>query len=314
VISVIMTTYNAGRTIRKALEGLTSVLNELRADYEIVATDNESSDNTVEVLNEFGARVKVMKCTRGLGRHVAASMSRGDYLLFYDADAYANRELLYNFLSTTIKRRVGFSLAHTGVHMVSRRCYSLTGGFSNLNFGEDFHFWARALTFCKSLYYPIRVACNAPRLYAVRGYRGERRYTKGLLHFIFRQLKNEVHRLRALALSPSEVAQVVRGGDPLMIGGAFLLGPLSSLIGDRVSRGLSNVELVYLQELRNMGKIEDVSPEGKYIVQDIYFVRDWRSIFEEFLQRLRPYGPEVIEHAYARVIYTQPDISSCPPP
>jgi hypothetical protein len=99
-----------------------------------------------------------------------------------------------------------------------------------------------------------------------------------------------------------------------MIGGLFLLGPLSSLIGDRVSKGLSNVELVYLQELRNMGKIEDVSSEGKYIIQDIYFVRDWRSIFEEFLQRLRPYGPEVIEHAYARIIYTQPDIISCPPP
>ena len=233
MISVIMTTYNAEKTIRKALEGLTSVLSELGGDYEIVATDNESSDNTVEVLNEFGARVKVMKCTRGLGRHVAASMSRGDYFLFYDADAYANEELLYNFLSTSIKRGVGFSLAHTGVHMVSRRCYSLTGGFLDLNFGEDFHFWARAFTFCKSLYYPIRVACNAPRLYAVRGYRGERRYTKGLLHFVFRQLKNEVHRLRGLALSPSEVAQVVRGGDPLMIGGLFLLGPLSSLIGDR---------------------------------------------------------------------------------
>jgi len=48
-----------------------------------------------------------------------------------------------------------------------------------------------------------------------------------------------------------------------MIGGAFLLGLLLSLIGDRVSKGLSNAELVYLQELRNMGKIEDVSPEGK---------------------------------------------------
>jgi len=71
VISVIMTTYNAGRTIRKALEGLTSVLSELGGDYEIVVTDNESNDNAVEVLNEFGARVKVMKCTRGLGRRVA---------------------------------------------------------------------------------------------------------------------------------------------------------------------------------------------------------------------------------------------------
>ncbi|MFP3287982.1 MAG: glycosyltransferase family 2 protein, partial [Acidilobus sp.] len=110
MISAIMTTYNAGRTIGKALEGLTSVLSELGGGYEIVATDNESSDNTVEILKEFDAKVKVMKCTRGLGRHAAASMSRGDYLLFYDADAYANEELLYNFLSTTIKRGVGFSL------------------------------------------------------------------------------------------------------------------------------------------------------------------------------------------------------------
>jgi len=196
----------------------------------------------------------------------------------------------------TIKRGVRFSLAHSGVYIASRRCYSLTGGLPDINLGEDYPFWARAFTFCRSLYYPVRVACNAPRLYAVRGYRGERRYTKGLLHFIFRQLKNEVHRLRGWGLFPSEVAQVIRGGDPLMIGGAFLLGPLSSLIEDRVSRGFSNVELVYLQELRNTGKIEDVSPEGKYVVQDIYFVRDWRSIFEKFLRRLRPYGPEVIEH------------------
>jgi len=66
---------------------------------------------------------------------------------------------------------------------------------------------------------------------------------------------------------------------------------LSSLIEGRVSRGFSNVELVYLQEPRNMGKIKDISPEGKYVVQGIYLVRDRRSIFEEFLQRLRPYEP-----------------------
>jgi len=85
---------------------LTSVLNELGADYEIVATDNESSDNTVEVLNEFGARVKVMKCEKP-GRHVAASMSRGDYLLFYDADAYANREHLTTSCRRPLRRGSG---------------------------------------------------------------------------------------------------------------------------------------------------------------------------------------------------------------
>jgi len=33
--------------------------------------------------------------------------------------------------------------------------------------------------------------------------------------------------------------------------------------GQGQPRGFSNMELVYLQELRNMGKIEDISPEGK---------------------------------------------------
>jgi len=73
----------------------------------------------------------------------------------------------------------------------------------------------------------------------------------------------DVYKLTWLGSVPSEVAQVIRKGGPLMIGGTFLLGSLSSLIGDRVSRGFSNMELVYLQELRNMGKIEDISPEGK---------------------------------------------------
>jgi len=36
-----------------------------------------------------------------------AGPEQGEYLLFYDADAYANRELLYNFLSTVIKRGSG---------------------------------------------------------------------------------------------------------------------------------------------------------------------------------------------------------------
>jgi len=40
------------------------------------------------------------------------------------------------------------------------------------------------------------------------------------------------------------------------------------------------MELVYLQELRNMGKIEYVTPESEYVIQDICFVRGWHSIFE----------------------------------
>ena len=314
MISVIMTTYNAGRTVKKALNSLLPVLDELGVEYEIVATDNESQDNTVEILRRFDARVRVMRCTRGLGRHVAVGMSKGNHLLFYDADAYANRDLLFNFLQVIIKNKIDFSLAHTGVYLISRKCYSLTGGFMNLNFGEDVHFWARAFTMCKSIYYPVRVACNAPRIYSVRGYRGEYRYIRNPLRFIFREVENEVHRLRGLALRPVELIPVIKSGDPLMISGILLLSPLSNILGSKISKDFSNLELVYLQELRNMGNIEDITYDGKYIVQDIYFVRDWYSIFREFLKRLRSYEPKVIEHRYARIIYTPPDLDLCPPP
>ena len=55
---------------------------------------------------------------------------------------YANKDLLFNFLRVSIKNRMDFSLAHSGVYVVSRRCYSLTGGFMDLNFGKDMHFCA----------------------------------------------------------------------------------------------------------------------------------------------------------------------------
>ena len=86
-------------------------------------------------------------------------------------------------------------------------------------------------------------------------------------------------KLTWLGLVPLRGSASDQGGErPPDDGLPFPLRPLSSLIGDRVSKGFSNAELVYLQELRNMGKIEDISPEGKYVVQDIYFVRGWRSI------------------------------------
>lgn len=316
MLSVLMTTYNAGRTLRRALTGLIKVLDELSIKYEVVAVDNESRDDTVEVLREFGVRYKVMKCTRGLGRHQAVLMSSGDYLLFYDADAYAVHDLLYNFLNISInKYRTDFSLAHTGVYVMTRKCYEKTGGFMNLNVGEDIHLWARAFLMCKSKYYPLRVACNAPRLYAVRGYRGEMRYSGNILNFIFREVKNETHRLRGLALRPREIiVNMLRGNDPFLMAGSLVLGPLSPLLSNSISKTMSNLELVYWSELRSMGSIEEVSDDHKYIIQDIFFVNNWEKIYLKFYKLLSKYDVNVIRHKYARIIYTQPSIDLCPPP
>ncbi|WP_069808215.1 glycosyltransferase [Vulcanisaeta thermophila] len=315
MISVVMTTYNAGRTIKMVLEGLFNVLNELGLDYELVVVDNESRDGTIDVLREFGARVKVMRCTRGRGRHEAALMSKGDYLLFYDADAYANPNLLSNFIEVTLKHGYEFALAHTGVYIMRRSLYVRSGGFMDLNFGEDIHLWARAFPMGRSIYFPIRVACNAPRIYAVRGYRGELRYARSPLYFILRLIKNETHRLRGLGLGPMEILNnAIKSNDLLMIMGALYLGPLSPIIGNRIVKSMSNLELLFNEELIHMGNIDEVSPDGGYLIQDIFHVRGWQRIYREFRLRLSKYDVSVIHHPYAEIIYSKPDIVECPPP
>ena len=124
----------------------------------------------------------------------------------------------------------------------------------------------RAFIKCKSNYYSIRVAYNALRIYSVRGYCGEYRYVRNPLRFIFREVKNEVHRLRGLALRPGELIPAIKSGDPSIISGILLLSPLSNILGSKISKDFSNLELIYLQELRNMGNIEDITYDSKYIV------------------------------------------------
>lgn len=220
------------------------------------------------------------------------------------------------FLNINInKYRIDFSLAHSGVYLMTRECYERTGGFMNLNFGEDVHLWARAFLMCKSRYYPLRVACNAPRIYAIRGYRGEMRYSENIISFILRQMKNETHRLRGLALKSRElIINMLKSNDPVLIVGSLILGPLSPLISNGISKIMSNLELVYWSELSNMGRVEEISENYRYIIQDIFFVNNWEKIYLKFYELLSKYNINIIKHRYARILYTQPSIEICPPP
>ena len=50
MVSVLMPCYNASRTINEALE---SINRQTLSDIEIVAVDDGSDDNTLEILNEW---------------------------------------------------------------------------------------------------------------------------------------------------------------------------------------------------------------------------------------------------------------------
>lgn len=85
-VSVIIPTYNYAHFIAEAVE---SVLAQTFPVFEIIVVDDGSSDNTEEVIGQFGDKVKFIKQKNGgvgLARNTGVKNSTGDFLAFLDAD------------------------------------------------------------------------------------------------------------------------------------------------------------------------------------------------------------------------------------
>jgi glycosyltransferase involved in cell wall biosynthesis len=87
LVSIIIPVYNASRWIRKCVE---SCINQTYTNLEIIAVDDTSTDNSLEILKSinnhklkyFSNPKKGAQTARNLGY----SKSNGDYILFLDAD------------------------------------------------------------------------------------------------------------------------------------------------------------------------------------------------------------------------------------
>jgi glycosyltransferase involved in cell wall biosynthesis len=94
LVSVLMTVYNRAAYISEAIE---SVVNSTYQNWELIITDDCSSDNSLEIAlryQEKDNRIKVFVNDTNLGdynnRNKAASYAKGTYLKYLDAD-----DLLY---------------------------------------------------------------------------------------------------------------------------------------------------------------------------------------------------------------------------
>ena len=90
LVSVLVTAYNREAYIAEALE---SVLAQTMHDFEVVVSDDHSTDGTVRIVEEFArrdARVRLSVNARNLGdygnRRRAASLARGRFLKYHDSD------------------------------------------------------------------------------------------------------------------------------------------------------------------------------------------------------------------------------------
>lgn len=93
--SVIMPVYNAEKYLHKSIS---SVTHQIWKDWELIAVDDGSTDNSLEILNQYSKddnRVKVVhQENRGPGaaRNNGLSLATGDYAVFLDSDDYIDEE------------------------------------------------------------------------------------------------------------------------------------------------------------------------------------------------------------------------------
>ncbi len=85
-VSVIIPVYNDAGTVARAID---SVLAQTFTDYEIICVDDGSTDESRGVLAGYGERIRVVEQSNlrtSAARNRGASLARGEYLAFLDAD------------------------------------------------------------------------------------------------------------------------------------------------------------------------------------------------------------------------------------
>ena len=99
-VSVTIVTYNSGRFIKRCLE---SVLAQKYASKEIIVIDNASTDGTVDILEQFEDRCRIIYNDENIGfaaaQNQAIQLSTGDWVLTLNPDVL----LLPNFIQSLVQ-------------------------------------------------------------------------------------------------------------------------------------------------------------------------------------------------------------------
>ena len=102
-ISVIMSAYNAQKTISRAIR---SVLNQTYDDIELIVVNDCSTDNTEKIVKKYkDNRIVYIKHDVNLGagcaRNTGIKNATGEYIAFLDSDDYYNKDYIQTMVNGT---------------------------------------------------------------------------------------------------------------------------------------------------------------------------------------------------------------------
>lgn len=101
-ISVIIPVYNSEKTIIRTLD---SILKQTYKNYEVIIVNDGSSDNSLNIINQFceGKKNFLVKNIENNGvsnaRNVGIDNSSGDYLVFLDSDDWVDNDYFENIIN-----------------------------------------------------------------------------------------------------------------------------------------------------------------------------------------------------------------------
>lgn len=115
--SIIIPVYNGEATLRDCLH---SILHQTYpADgYEVIVVDNNSTDRTKAIVNEFPVRYVLENKIQGpsVARNTGAQLAQGPALVFFDADQIAKNDYLQKLLQGWEDRQYGaFAALNVGI-------------------------------------------------------------------------------------------------------------------------------------------------------------------------------------------------------
>lgn len=117
--SVIVTSYNNSHNLKNCLEGLlTQNHDQKEVNLEIIVVDSGSIDNSIEILDNYKGKIKIIlnptkfpRLSPAQARNIGVKNSRGDILLFTDSDCVPPRnwvkEIIVSFQKYQIDCVIG---------------------------------------------------------------------------------------------------------------------------------------------------------------------------------------------------------------
>lgn len=134
-VSIIMPCYNTEKYIRKTM---CSIFSQTFTDFELIMVDDGSTDSTPALLDDYAKqypdKIRVFHKENGgqsTARNLAIDEAKGEYILFWDSDDYADVDLIETLI--TAARENNSEVVIGGSHYIDENGYVI----ENLNYPVD---------------------------------------------------------------------------------------------------------------------------------------------------------------------------------